>query len=318
MNRDRRDLPDRLAILSDTVAVKYLTRAVRTGQEDPPHVALRRASTPIDDPSTRWSVAPLRDLVEEAMRRADRDSTRTRADAWLAPRLHATLRMTRVEAAESGLWNFLALVVAPDYVVWRHLGQKSSLGKPAVVAPGRFTGVHYTQAFARLWWAAELFRDGEDYGPAEVACGNQDVLHTLLRLDVIDHRPAARAAVRLIEQGTVRTGRDVNALASAINAAGSTLLYDWLAPDEPPEVDELWDWIWDADSAPPVPWNSLPDGPKDGSVRETSIATMVRCFEALFADAPVRGKRSSETSTEGREGVSLDKGSITSYEGLRR
>lgn len=40
------------------------------------------------------------------------DEERTRADAWLAPRLHATLRLTRQEAADRRLWNHLALAVA--------------------------------------------------------------------------------------------------------------------------------------------------------------------------------------------------------------
>jgi hypothetical protein len=225
--------------------------------------------------------------------------------------------MTRAEAAETGVWNFLALVVAPDYVVWRHSAQQSPSGEPTMATSGRFTGVHYNQALARLWWAAELFRDGEDYGPAELACGNQDVLNTLLRLDVIDHRPAARAVIRLIEEGIIRTGRDVNGLASAINVAGSTLLYDWLAPDDPPEIDDLYEWIRDADSVPPVPWESLPDGPRGRPVRDTSVATMVRCFEALFRDAPVRGRRPADEEPIRHSEGSSEELRVTS-EALRR
>ncbi|MET8681102.1 DUF6339 family protein [Streptomyces sp. NPDC004647] len=290
MNRTSPDLPEYLASLPDLVAAKYLTRSVRTGQESPPHVALLRVSTPLAvERSARWSVYPLRELMEQAMYRFE-DTSRSQADAWLAPRLHATLRITKAEASDTGLWNFLALVVAPDYVVWRHLGKERASGESAIVASGRFTGPHYTQTFSRLWWAAELFRDGDDYRPAEIACRNQDVLNTILRLDVIDHRPSARAVVRLLEQGKVRTGREINALATAINTAGSTLLYDCLAPDDAPELDGLWEWIRDSETAPPTPWATLPDGPKDGRVREESVGTMVRCFEELFAHAPVRGK----------------------------
>ncbi|WP_327189476.1 DUF6339 family protein [Streptomyces xinghaiensis] len=312
MIRKAAELPDALALLPDTTAAKYLTRSVRTGQEEPPRVALLRASTPVEEHSARWATYPVRELVDEAMRRFG-DDARARADAWLAPRLHATIRMTRAEASDTGLWNFLALVVAPGYVVWRHLGKGrkgTADGEAAEVAARRFSGRHDTQTFARLWWAAELFRDGDDYRPAEIACGNQDVLNTVLRLDVMDHRPSARAVVRLLERGTVRTGREVNALATAINSAGATLFYDGMAPDEEPELDGLWEWIRDVETAPPAPWESLPDGPKDGRIPESSVATMVRCFEGLFAEAPVRGRPEPGGAADKpvpAQGVSLEK-----------
>lgn len=155
MIRKAAELPDALALLPDTTAAKYLTRSVRTGQEEPPRVALLRASTPVEEHSARWATYPVRELVDEAMRRFG-DDARARADAWLAPRLHATIRMTRAEASDTGLWNFLALVVAPGYVVWRHLGKGrkgTADGEAAEVAARRFSGRHDTQTFARLWWA---------------------------------------------------------------------------------------------------------------------------------------------------------------------
>ncbi|MDT0308364.1 DUF6339 family protein [Streptomyces sp. DSM 44917] len=289
MTRAMEDLPERLHRLRDALASKYLTRGVLTGQERPPLVALMRSAEPIEEAGTRWSTAPVRDLFEDAMRRFD-EGSRTQADAWLAPRLHATLRMTRAEAADSALWNFLALVVAPDYVVWRHLPRPTKKNEVPTVAAARFRGIHYTQALARLWWAAELFRDGEDYGPAVAACRNQDVLNTVLRLDVIDHRPTARAVIRLLETGAVGTGREVNALATAVNSAGSTLMFEITAPDEGPDVDALRHWIEEAELAPPVSRDSLPAGPEDGPVPAASVESLVEQFGKLFADAPVRGK----------------------------
>lgn len=286
MTRPHVDIPDRLALLPAPVTAKHLTRGVLTGREEPPVVAMVRASAPIDDESSRWQTAPVRELLDEAMRRFD--DTRTRADAWLAPRLHATLRMTRSEASEPGLWSFLALVVAPDYIVWRH-------GNPAqdgAVQAARFAGRSDTQAFARLWWAAELFRDGEDYHPAAVACGNQDMLNTALRLDAIDHRPTALAVIKVLEAltaaGASRLGDRVNALCSAVNAAGSTLVYDILAPDEAPDPAGLLRWIEDADWAPPVPWDRLPDGPDDGAAPPSSVDTLTRLFEKFQSEAPLR------------------------------
>ncbi|MGW7487067.1 DUF6339 family protein [Streptomyces sp. NPDC054786] len=294
MSRDIEDLPEQLGRLRDAVAAKNLTRGVLMGQEVPPLVALVRASESLGKSGSRWNVRPLRELVDDTMR-LHTESGRTHADAWLAPRLHSTLRLTRAEAADSALWNFVAMVVAPDYVVWRHLSKGDGTKGPAVTAD-RFCGPHYKHAFARLWWAAELFRDGEDYRPAVTACRNQDILNTVLRLDVIDHRPSARAVTRLLEEKSVRTGREVNALATAINTAASTLMYDVLAPDEGADTEALRHWIDECDLAPPVPRDALPDGPNDGDVPRGAVDVMTKQFEKLFAEAPVRGKEHMGTA----------------------
>ncbi|GGQ97100.1 hypothetical protein GCM10010195_61200 [Kitasatospora griseola] len=293
MNRSGADVPDRLALLPSAVASKYLTNAVRSGHERLPQVAILRAAGSIEDGSARWSTGPLKEILDEAMSRfAD---ARTEADAWLAPRLHATLRMTRAEAARPELWNFLALAVAPDYVLWRHLATgEAKDGTAKKVNTPRFAGPQDSQAFARLWWAAEMFRDGPDYRPVEVACGNQDMLNTVLRLDTIDHKPTALAMVRVLEgmvrSGATRLGDRVNALCTAVNSAGSTLLYDVLAPDELPDQEALFAWIDDAEGAPPVPWDRLPDGPEDGTARRASVDRLTLMFQELADGAPLRDR----------------------------
>lgn len=285
------DIPPRLGLLADTVVAKYLSRGIQTGQEHPPVVALFNASKKLPETDIRWRTAPVRELLDKAMQRyAD---SRTNADAWLAPRLHATLRLTRAEAADSRLWNFLAILVAPDYVVWRH---KSKEGEK-LTAAARFSGIHYIQTFARLWWAAELFRNGEDYRPAEIACQVQDFFNSTLRLDVIDHRPTALAIARIVErlisEGATPVGDHVNALSSAVNAAGSTLIYDVLAPDDPVDEEARASWIAEAAEMPPVPWERLPYGPPDGAVSKTAVEALVPLFEQMLTDAPLRKRKSS-------------------------
>ncbi|MCX5382222.1 DUF6339 family protein [Streptomyces sp. NBC_00083] len=298
------DQPEHIALLPDIVAAKYLTHSVLSGKELPPRLALLKASAPVKSAGARWDAKAVRVLFDEAKRRHEHE--RTAADAWLAPRLHATLRMTRREAAESGLWNFLAMVVAPDYVLWRHKGATQE-GERATA--DRFVGIHYKQTFARLWWAAELFRDGDDYRPAVSACKNQDVLNTVLRFDIIDHRPAARALVTLLDQRLVRTGRDVNGLGQAVNAAGSTLMYDVLAPDTGPDFEARRFWIEEAENMGPMPLEGLPDGPNDGPVPADSVDCLVRLFEKLFSEAPVRGRKAAEAKAPSAAagGVSLEK-----------
>ncbi|MFD9303077.1 DUF6339 family protein [Streptomyces sp. NPDC060048] len=297
----RQEVPPVLGLLSDAAVAKHLSRAVQTGQAKPPQVALRKASEELAY-ACRWRTAPVRDLVDQAMSRYD--GNRTAADGWLAPRLHATLRMTRAEAADNRLWNHLAMLVAPDYVAWRHRRSDTDAGRGAATVT-RFSGPHYTQAFSRLWWAAELFRDGADYRPVEFACRLQDILQTTMRLDVIDHRPTAQAILKVLEQrvsaGARRPGDQVNALSAAVNAAGSTLVYEVLAPDAGPEIDALRDWIDESEQAAAVPWERLPEGPEDGTVRRASVDALVPIFDRLLAEAPLRDR---ETGKEPEEPVS--------------
>ena len=299
MSRHHMAFPERLALLPGTLAAAFLTQGVRTGQDRVPQVAILRASTPIEDDSTRWSVGPVRELVEEAMHRYD--AARADADAWLAPRLHATLRMTRAEAANPGLWNFLALAVAPDFVLWRHMPRgEANDGGRRKVSSVRFVGPHYSQAFSRLWWAAEMFRDGGDYAPAEIACRNQDMLNTALRLSAIDHKPTALALVQVLkeltEEGATRLGDRVNALCTAVNVAGSTLMYEVIAPDEAPDHVALTDWIEGAEAASAVPWDRLPEGPDDGAARRSSCEVLTQMFGQFAAQAPLRDRSKSRVA----------------------
>lgn len=279
-------VPERLALLASSAADPFLGEELLKGERVHAGIDLAKVVEPLPEDDARWSVEPIRSLVEDAMYAFRED--RTRADAWLAPRFHATLRLTRREAADKRLWNHIALAVAPDYVVWRHLS--TSNRSETRVAAERFRGPADRQCFSRLWWAAELFRNGPDYEPVTVACQNQDLIHTVLRLDLIDHRPTAQALVRLLKDGSVTTGRAANGLSAAINAAGATLVHDVLAPDEPRDPTPLRDWIAAAESAPPVDRHHLPDGPDEEPVPEESVEALVKHFTELFETAPVRGR----------------------------
>ncbi|MEU0675737.1 DUF6339 family protein [Streptomyces sp. NPDC006172] len=279
-------VPERLGLLSATAADPYLTEDLLKGVQGHGGVDLAKVVEPLPDDDARWEAEPLRGLVDDAMYKF-RDN-RTDADGWLAPRLHATLRLTRREAADKRIWNHLALAVAPDYVAWRHAPAAGG-GEPRI-NPARFKGTPDRQCFSRLWWAAEMFRDGGNYAPVVVACSNQDLIHNALRLALVDHRPTAQALVRILESGVARTGREINGLMTAINTAGATLVYDALAPDEMRDPEALRHWIAEAESAPPVPRHELPLGPDEEPVPEASVAALTVYFTELFETAPVRGR----------------------------
>ncbi|MGW2596372.1 DUF6339 family protein [Streptomyces klenkii] len=296
-----------IGLLPTSVALKVLTSGVLAGYEPMPGPErLRRSAEFPTGGAHRREAEPIRLLCDEAMRRF-RDEAPTASDAWLAPRLHYTLRITRAEAADSGLWNFLAMCVAPEFVRWRW-GKATEGDRRAVGQAVRFAGPWHSQCFSRLWWAAELFRDGSDYGPVEFACRNQDVLNTVLRQELVLHRPAAQALAHLLRSRVTTTGREVNGLAKLAYAASATMIYEVLAPDEPQDAEELQAWIDAAGDAAEAPYDRLPDGPDDGRVDKHSISTLVEWFERLASVAPVRGKEILEESTAPRsEGVSLAK-----------
>lgn len=279
-------VPERLGLLSATAADPYLTEDLLRGVQGHGGVDLAKVVEPLPEDDARWAVEPLRDLVDDAKYQF-RDN-RTDADGWLAPRLHATLRLTRREAADKRIWNHLALAVAPDYVAWRHAPAPG--GSEPRINPARFKGTPDRQCFSRLWWAAEMFRNGGDYAPVVVACSNQDLVHNALRMALVDHRPTAQALVRILERGVAGTGREINGLMAAINTAGATLVYDALAEDEPRDPEALRRWIAEAESAPPVPRHDLPTGPDEEPVPEKSVATLTAYFTELFETAPVRGR----------------------------
>ncbi|WP_406354102.1 DUF6339 family protein [Streptomyces sp. NBC_01635] len=283
-------VPERLALLDTSAADPFLTDELLRGEQVHGGIDLAKVVEPLPEDDPRWWVEPIRSLVEDAMFEFRED--RTRADAWLAPRLHATLRLIRREAADKRLWNHIALAVAPDYIVWRHLPEATAKQPEPRVAAQRFSGPADRQCFSRLWWAAELFRNGPDYEPVEIACGNQDLIHTVLRMDLIDHRPTAQALVRLLQGGQITTGREINGLSVAINAVGATLTYDVLAPDQPRDPAHLRDWIAEIESAPPVARHALPIGPDEDPVPEESVAALTGYFADLFETTPVRGRKS--------------------------
>ncbi|MEV0484841.1 DUF6339 family protein [Streptomyces sp. NPDC050508] len=285
-------VPERLGLLAASAMEPFLNEQLLSGEQVHGGIDLAKVVEPLSEDDARWAVEPLRSLVEDAMFEFRED--RTRADAWLAPRLHASLRLTRREAADRRLWNHLTLAVAPDYVAWRHISAGTANRPERRIATERFRGPADRQCFSRLWWAAELFRNGPDYEPVVAACGNQDLIHTVLRQDLLDHRPSAQAIVRLLRTGRVTTGREFTGLCTAINAAGATLTYDVIGPDITKDPARVRDWVLEAQSAPPVGRHSLPQGPDEDPAPEESVAALTTCFEDLFATAPVRGRTSAD------------------------
>ena len=208
-------------------------------------------------------------LVEFVRRRAAGEwkHDRTSCDRWLAPRLHFSLRLSRSEAADRRLWTWLA-DRHHDVVVWRW---RDDAGR---VADDRRTGPIHKQAFARLWWGAELFRDGPDYGPVERAFLYQDLPNSYLHRPLVRCRSLALALVDLLvpAAGAPSGGSvAVNAVARVLNLATAGC---------PPELETGFqqddrvgylDWA-SKPAAAPGSWDPLPAGPPTRDTTPDSVA----------------------------------------------
>jgi len=233
----------------------------------------------------------VRDVIDEAIRRFSRSES-TAADVWLAPRLHYCLRLSRRQAAHAGLWRWLGVVVFPDYVRWRFGTDTNDPDKAA--KPERFVGADYKQALSRLWWTAELGRNGADYAPVRIALQWQDIQNNLFRMAIARHRPTVQAALRVLDG---KGGDPANALAKAANSTATTLVLDVLAPDEPLFPDATTRWIAEAAAVDPTRYlEDLPPGPDDPPVPEESIAIMEPLLTELLAEAPHRDRSRADAA----------------------
>jgi hypothetical protein len=234
-------------------------------------------------------VAPVRALLGEAIARFEKP---TESDRWLGPRLHSALRLSAREASDPEVWMWLGLGPGIDYVRWRFENRK----------PNRFVGSRDVQAFSRLWWIAEMFRDGPDYTPAVQALIKQDVPNTLLRLDVAHHRPTLLAFLRLRRKAGKAgelSGREVNAAAQAINIASVTYALEQIGPHQRNTGDRQAydDWRTQAVSLSTLLSEELPDGPAESKVPAASVDALAALFQELLEEAHVRDERTTPDVT---------------------
>jgi hypothetical protein len=235
-------------------------------------------------------LAATRTVIEEAMGRFAEGKRPEQSDAWLAPRLHGALRLSRREAAHNGVWATLTMVEFPSYVRWR-------FGSDEKAAPAdRFHGDPTTKnALGRLWWGAELFRDGPDYSPVETAFRSQDLMNNLFRADIAHHRPVAQGAVAVLfpPNEPALSGDDANALAKAANSTATTLLLDAIAPDEPLDATARDRWMCESIDALLL-IEDAGQGPTDPPVPTGSVAAIAALFGELLTEAPRRRRGRDE------------------------
>lgn len=120
----------------------------------------------------------------------------TAMDASMVVDFHRALPLARRQAADARTWAWLGVVRYPAFVAWRW---KPS-GSTGLRAESRFFGDRVRQTFSRLWWAAELSREGQDYALTEelfALSGFQDIYEAVFGRAFGNFRPALAAFVEV-------------------------------------------------------------------------------------------------------------------------
>lgn len=210
------------------------------------------------------------------------NGTRAASDAVLAPRVHATLRLTRREAGDPGLWAWLAACAVPEYVRWRWASRAAGTDDP--VPPARWYGPVNKQAIARLWWGMELFRNGPEY-PTHLF-EIQDVPNSILHRRFVRYRPIAVALDGAIANRVMAEGkegeRQLRRWFSAINLYGGSRDLAALTRFHRDDIAAIRRWVGEAPHASEI------TGPPDRPVSDESLAH-ARAFLADVWRGAVRG-----------------------------
>lgn len=238
-------------------------------------------------------VDALADVLREAQRRF---SDPAKSDAWLGPRVHATVRLTRREAADKTLWEFLTIVEFPEYVRWRWRQKDADTPIPH----DRFTGHESTNALARLWWATELVRNGSDYSPA-VAALSINRFYLWQKLNCIHHKVGAVAAVRFLStfgEGGVNNEQALE-MARALNLALRTISLDALAGSPAVDAVAVRDWIREKFDVTTMLGDELPVGPDEAGVPEQDVEAVCRFLGDLARRIDLGSKSQRRTGARG-------------------
>jgi len=170
----------------------FVTRALARGEQQPSAVEYERFVEPCEEDVDLGAFdTAIRDLI-----------TRTeRFDAGIdqlaAPLVHRSLAISRREAANPGVWRFLAVVHCPEFI--RHRWEDRSWAT---------TRTRYWQqgtrpdsnVFCRLWWIGELAHEGTSYALAERLLARQPLATAVLVRSWCAYRPALEAYVDVLEQ----------------------------------------------------------------------------------------------------------------------
>jgi hypothetical protein len=168
------------------------------------------------------------DALDAAVERLIAETTRydLAIDAVAAPAIHRGLPLSRRQASDISVWRYLAVVRHPDFV--RH---RWEMGSWATMRT-RFWNAgtrHESNTFYRLWWIAELTRDGDDYELTRRVLARSQLTTTIFARQFSHYRPALEAFTDIMENATID---DMTRVVPQFRAALSTLVLEGQTRDQ--------------------------------------------------------------------------------------
>lgn len=114
----------------------------------------------------------------------------TDMDKELVKAVHRGLDISRRVAGDPGLWHWLAVARYPEFVRYRWQFNSEEAMREKFLGAGSDL---YSNALHRLWWIAELTRDGDDYSTTLTVFSNQTMVNKVFDRWFARYRPAAIA-----------------------------------------------------------------------------------------------------------------------------
>ena len=204
-------------------------------------------------------------------------------DAWLAKRLHYSVRVPRRVACDKRFWAYLAIEAGSRYVV-RRWWELNPLRREKG-SSWHFTGDVLRNGLSRLWWGAELVRNGQDYELVDALFARVRTAQFALELKYSWLKPAAIGFVRVAEglDGGARLSDSeterLSVRANSYLSLGSLEEIAW--DDSSAEMDG--DWWSRGLSLRDVLRPDDVKGPADGTVSSEAIDAATRWFRGLTA-----------------------------------
>lgn len=146
-------------------------------------------------------------------------------DRRAAPAIHRALPLGRREAADPGVWRYLAVVHRPDLVRHRWEVRSWSTARTRFWSPGTR---HDSNALSRWWWIAELTCEGDSYALTEQVLERGPLATQLFVRQFSSYRPAVAACVEELREAP---SAEIERIARELNGRLSTLVLEALGFD---------------------------------------------------------------------------------------
>lgn len=172
--------------------------------EDIPEVELEGRLRKLD--GATGDLDALRGDLDDIVNRYKKGAETMEQEAAVA--VHRHLDITRRHAPHPGLWHWLAIVEFPEYI--RHRFPLDGAIEEKFVGIKRQSDI-YSNGLHRLWWFAELTREGSDYSRTEkmLGEGNQFKVERFVDRSFAMYAPSMKAAVDVLIDQEPKTAEAV-------------------------------------------------------------------------------------------------------------